>query len=308
MSIRKLNFIVLFILAMIWSSTWVVIKIGLETLPPFLSAGWRFLIAFSVLAVYGLFKGQFLFPRDMKTHLFFLFFGIINFFGGYSLVYWGEQYINSGLTSVLFSVMPFYVALFSIKMLPSERVTLRKIIGITIGFGGIVLIFSEQLYLDHPMAVYGMIAVLISPAFSGLGTIVGKKAGDRFHPVTLNILPLLYSSLVFFGASLLLERGMEPQYSPLAIFSFCYLGILGTAVAFALYFWVLRNMSAVVVSLITFVTPPMALVWGWIVLGESISFKLVIGMVIIFSGIVVVRSERPQFRWLFRKRQWQGEA
>jgi drug/metabolite transporter (DMT)-like permease len=203
--------------------------------------------------------------------------------------------------------MPFYVALFSIKLLPSEKITLRKILGITIGFGGIVIIFGDQLYLDHPLAFYGMLAVLISPAFSGLGTIVGKKAGERYHPVTLNILPLLYSALVFFGASLILERGMHVRYSALAVFSFCYLGVLGTAVAFVLYFWVLRNMSAVVVSLITFVTPPMALVWGWIVLGERISYKLVIGMVIIFSGIVVVRSERLPFRWLFKKRhEFQG--
>lgn len=303
MSIRKLSFLFLIILALIWSSTWVVIKIGLETLPPFLSAGWRFLIAFFALGSYGLLKGRFRIPRDLRTHFFFIFFGVINFFGGYSLVYWGEQFINSGLTSVLFSVMPFYVALFSIKLLPSEKVTLRKIIGITIGFAGIVLIFSDQLYVDHPLAYYGMTAVLLSPAFSGLGTIVGKKAGDRFHPVELNILPLFYAALAFFSCHLLFERDMEAGYSAVAIFSFFYLGIFGTAVAFALYFWVLRHMSAVVVSLITFVTPPMALLWGWIVLGETISFRLVIGMIIIFSGILVVRSERFRLLRLYGKRQ-----
>lgn len=296
---RYTNILILSILALIWSSTWVVIKIGLETLPPLLSAGCRFMIAFLALSVYGLFKRHLKFPRDVKSHIFFLYFGLINFFGGYSLVYWGEQYINSGLTSVLFSILPFYVALFSIKLLPSEKITLSKVIGILIGFSGILLIFSDQLYLEHPMALYGMIAVLLSPAFSGLGTIMGKKTGARYHPVVLNTLPLLYTSLTFLMGSWLFEGQMEAQFTTVAIFSFIYLGIFGTAVAFVLYFWVLRHMSAVVVSLITFVTPPMALVWGWIVLGETVTHKLFFGMIIVFSGILVVRSERIR-EWRIR--------
>ncbi|MGD9899188.1 MAG: DMT family transporter [Calditrichaceae bacterium] len=281
--------IVIAILSLIWSSTWLAIKIGLETLPPFLSAGWRFFTAFLVLSIYA-YKLKLKFPRDLKSHLFFLLFSLVNFSGGYALVYWGEQYINSGLASVLFSVMPFYVAVFSIKFLPSEEITFKKMLGILIGFAGIVVIFSDQLHISHPYAVYGMIGVLISPAFSAAGTILGKKARATYHPVTMNTLPLLYTGITFFILHNLFESAGKSDFTIPAVLSILYLGIMGTAVAFVLYFWLLKTTSAVLMSLITFITPPLALLWGWMVMGETITLKLVFGMLIIFSGIAVVRK------------------
>ncbi len=282
--------LVIVILSLIWSSTWLGIKLGLQTLPPFLSAGFRFFIAFLTLSFYAL-KLKLTFPKDLRSHLFFLFFSLINFTIGYGLVYWGEQYINSGLTSVLFSVMPFYVAVFSIKMLPSETITVKKFLGIFIGFIGVALIFQDQLEFSGTMALLGMAAVLLSPGFSALGTIIGKKARQKYHAVTLNTLPLLYTSITFFIFYLLWEQKADVQFTPVAIVSLFYLGIFGTAIAFVLYFTLLKNTSAVLMSLITFVTPPLALLWGWIVLGESISWQLVAGMIVIFSGIAMVRRQ-----------------
>ncbi len=279
--------LVVALLSLIWSSTWLAIKIGLESLPPFLAAGWRFLIAFMLLFLFSL-KMNRAIPTNLKTHLFFLWFSIINFVGGYALVYWGEQYINSGLASVLFSVMPFYVALFSIKLLPSEKITLKKMLGILTGFLGVVIIFHDQLQLSHPYGLYGMIAVLISPAFSALGTIVGKKARSQFHPVTLNTFPMLYAALFLFAMHFAFESDQIAIFDLKAIISLLYLGLLGTALAFVLYFWLLKTTSAVLMSLITFVTPPMALFWGWVFKEEPISWQLVLGMVIIFMGIGMV--------------------
>ena len=281
--------IIIIILSLIWSSTWLAIKIGLETLPPFLSAGWRFFLAFIALSLYAL-KLKLPFPKDLKKHLFFLFFSLINFSAGYGLVYWGEQYINSGLTSVLFSVMPFYVALFSIKMLPSENITLKKMLGITVGFLGVAIIFQDQLYLSGEMALWGMAAILLSPAFSAVGTIVGKKAVATYHPVTLNTFPLLYTSITLFALHFIAESTLPVDFTLPAILSLLYLSIFGTAAAFVLYFHLLKTTSAVLMSLITFVTPPMALFWGWLVLGEAVSWQLLIGMVVIFSGIAIVRK------------------
>ncbi len=286
-SFKVMAVLVVVLLSLIWSSTWLAIKIGLESLPPFLSAGWRFLIAFVPLFVYSL-RMHHPIPRDLKTHLFFLWFSIINFTGGYALVYWGEQYINSGLASVLFAVMPFYVALFSIRLLPSEQITLKKMLGILTGFLGVLIIFHDQLKISHPYGVFGMIAVLISPAFSALGTIVGKKARARFHPVTLNTFPILYAALTLFLMHALFEGGQSATFDLKAIVSLLYLGLLGTALAFVLYFWLLKTTSAVLMSLITFVTPPLALFWGWLIKAEQITWQLIVGMLIIFAGIGLV--------------------
>jgi len=260
-------------------------------MPPFLSAGIRFVIASFVLFLYSK-KLKLSFPRDAKSHLFFLFFSFAIFTISYGLVYWSEQYINSGLTSVLFSVMPFYTAVLAIKILPSEQVTVRKMIGILIGICGVAIIFNDQLKLEHPLAIYGMIAVLFSPVFSAYGTLTAKKIAYNYHPVILNTLPLLYAGLTFLAISFFLENYNNLHFTQMAIFSVIYLAIVGTALAFVIYFWMLKTTSAILMSSITFFTPPLALVWGWLILGEPVSWELLLGMIIIFTGIYFVRERK----------------
>ncbi len=279
------------ILCLIWSSTWVVLKVGLYSLPPFLAAGIRFSMAFIILLAYARVM-KIKFPRGVKTHLFLVVFGVLNFTGGYAFVYWGQQYIASGMGSVLFSVMPFYVLILSIWMLPEDKITFKKVMGVLSGFAGIVIIFGDQLHLEtqNPNVLLGMIAVVSAPVFSSFGTILGKKARQNYHPIALVTFPMIYASLLFYMLSFLFERNLPAVFDFNAIFSLIYLSILGTAVAFALYFWMLKKNSAVIMSMITFVTPPLALVWGWILLDEPVSYFLVIGMICILFGIYLARK------------------
>jgi drug/metabolite transporter (DMT)-like permease len=283
----KYNGIIIFIiLSLIWSSTWLVIKVGLEYIPPFLAAGLRFLAAFIILLIYAV-KLNLVFPKDLRSHLFFIFFSLLNFTGGYAAVYWAEQYVNSGLASVLFSVFPFYVLLLSYKFIDDETLNYKKIIGVFLGFIGVVIIFKDQLHFEHPLAIYAMAALLISPAFSAAGSVVAKIARRKHHTVTLMTLPLLYSSLSFFLLHFAFEGGTDIIFNFKAVFSILYLGIFGTSIAFLLYFYMLKNASVVLMSLVAYSTPPLALIWGWLILGESITISLFIGMLFIFSGIAL---------------------
>lgn len=275
-------------LGLIWSSTWVAIKIGLETVPPFYSAAIRFFIAFILLYLFARIKGLSI-PYDLKSHLFFIRFGLINFLVGYSAVYWGEQYIDSGLTSVLFAVMPFYTLIFSIWMLPTETISLKKIVGLLLGFGGVVIIFNDQLKISSVEAVYGMIAILIAPAFSAIGTLIAKKATKTYHPVILNVFPIFYCAIALLILSLFFESQSQAVFDQQAVFSILYLAMFGTGIAFVLYFWMLSHQSAVLMSMITFVTPPLALIWGWLILDEAVTEFLILGLIFILAGIFFAR-------------------
>ncbi len=278
-------------LSLIWSSTWLVIKIGLESLPPFLSLGIRFFVAFLCLSIF-IRLNKIKFPRDIREHLFFFVFGMINFTGGYAFVYWGEQYISSGLASVLFSIMPFYVLIISWRLLPQDKINWQKLLGVGLGFIGLVIIFRDQLDVKtmDRQVLYGMLAVLIAPLFSAIGAIMGKKATIRMNPFVLNTLPIFYSSVFFFILSWIVEQNTNPVFDARAIFSILYLGLFGTAVAFVMYFWMMKNTSVIMMSMITYVTPPLALIWGWIILDESISSLLVLGLLFIFCGIYIVKK------------------
>jgi drug/metabolite transporter (DMT)-like permease len=267
-----------------------VIKLGLFSLPPFLAAGIRFFLAFLMLSFYAILK-KIAYPRGIKTHVFFIWFGIVNFTGGYALVYWGEQFISSGLASVLFAVMPFYVLILSIWFLKQESINWKKIFGVFIGFCGVVLIFADQIAIrsaDHNVII-GMSVILIAPFFSASGTIAGKRARQKMNPVVLVTLPILYASVSFFALSYLFEQKKDIIFDFNAVFSIIYLALAGTAIAFVLYFWMLKNTSAVLMSMITFVTPPLALIWGWIILDEPVTILLVFGMMLILTGIFIVR-------------------
>lgn len=276
-------------LSLIWSLTWVGIKIGLETIPPFYSAGFRFFLAFLFLSLFAFFK-RYSFPKKIKDHLFFIRFGMINYLVGYASVYWGEQYINSGLASVLFAIMPFYTLVFSIWLLPGETINLKKILGLIIGFSGVVAIFSDQLQFSNTDAIYGMTIISIAPAFSATGTLIAKKKMKIYHPVILNTFPIFYCSIAFFILSLIFEFPARAVFNGKAILSIVYLALFGTAIAFVLYFRMLSHQSAVLMSMITFVTPPLALVWGWIILGEQITLYLFLGLLLILTGIFLARK------------------
>ena len=267
-----------------------VIKVGLSSLPPFLSAAIRFLLAFFALSMYAFFN-NIIFPKDLRSHFFFLWFGMINFAGGYAFVYWAEQYIASGLASVLFSVMPFYVLILSHWLLPQEIIDPKKIIGVSVGFTGVVIIFWDQLSFKAitPQTIIGMSAVVTAPVFSSLGTIAGKRVGHKMHPIVLLTIPMLYASIAFFILTMIFETQIQPVFNFNAVFSIFYLALAGTALAFVLYFWMLKNTSAVLMSMITFVTPPLALIWGWIILDEPVTILLVFGMMLILTGIFIVR-------------------
>ena len=292
MTKKPTKFLALFLffsLSAIWSSTWVGIKIGLETVPPFYSAGIRFFLAFLFLSVFGIFKGL-SFPRNLKDHLFFVRFGIINFLISYAAVYWGEQYINSGLASVLFAIMPFYTLILSTWLLPSESINVKRILGLVVGFVGVVIIFSDQIQISSTNAIYGMIIISIAPAFSATGTLIAKRKSGTYHPVILNTFPIFYCSIAFFLLSLIFENPGQAVFDTTAIFSIIYLALFGTAIAFVLFFWMLSHQSAVLMSMITFVTPPMALLWGWIILGEQITYFLIVGLIFILAGIFLARK------------------
>ena len=287
---KKYIAILIFItLSLIWSSTWVAIKIGLETVPPFYSAGIRFFLAFLFLSIFAIIKGL-SFPQKLKEHLFFIGFGIVNYLVGYAAVYWGEQYINSGLASVLFAIMPFYTLILSIWLLPSETINIKKVLGLVVGFAGVIIIFSDQIQLSTTNAIYGMIIISIAPAFSATGTLIAKRKTATIHPVILNTYPIFYCSIAFFLLSLTFENPSQAIFDTNAILSIVYLALFGTAIAFVLYFWMLSHQSAVLMSMITFVTPPLALMWGWVILDEQITYFLLLGLILILTGIFLARK------------------
>ncbi len=146
----------------IWGSTWLAIRIGLEGAPPFLSASLRFVVAFATLVVLAaVFRSKW--PNGRTEWALVVFVGIVLFTFDYGLIYWGENNgVESGLSAILFATLPLQTALVANALLREERLTLQKLVGIGLGFGGIVLIFRGQVATAGLERAFPMLAIVLS--------------------------------------------------------------------------------------------------------------------------------------------------
>src|SRR4051794_32581281 len=186
------------VLVLIWSSTWVAIRIGLHDTPPLFGAGLRFSLAGAGLLVACRVTRR---PLRSDPGLVAVL-AALPFATTYGLIYWAEQYIPSGLTAVLFGVLPLYTAALVLVFLREEPVHPRFFAGVAVAIGGLVLAFGESVSLGSSRhAGLAAAAVLLSPLASAIGTVSQKRRGGRLDPLALNGWAMLAAGLALLGLS-----------------------------------------------------------------------------------------------------------
>lgn len=278
------------LISLIWGSTWLAIKIGLDSIPPLTGIVFRFGLAIPILYTMMRWKGLRV-PRDRDTRNLLFVVGFLSFGLPFGLIYWSAQYVSSGLMSILFAVYPFVIAIFSHLMLPSERLTPYKISGIILGFGGVVLIFSDGIHWEDQLALLGMLGVLASTVMQGASLILIKKHGSDLNPITLNFVSMFVGTLAVAVLALVFENGELIVFDAKGIGSIVYLGTLGTVVTFVTYFWLLKRVEVVYLSLVSFVTPVVAVMLGAIVLRESLAPNTFLGAALVLGGLLVANGK-----------------
>lgn len=277
------------VISLIWGSTWLAIKIGLDSMPPFYGLAFRFTLAMMILFAMMKLRGESL-PTDATSIKLYVVLGVCSFSIPFGLVYWGEQYIASGLAAVLFAIYPFVVAVYSHFFLPNEPMTVPKIAGIALGFVGIVLIFWSDIHLGDA-ATSGMIAIVASTLLQGVAIIVAKKLGKHINPITMNFGGMLIGVPIMFLLALLFDDASMITFDAKGIGSFVYLGTFGTVVTFVVYYWLLKRVEAVYMSLIALVTPVLAVILGTLYLGETLPPKVFVGAGLVLLGIFIANSK-----------------
>ena len=280
------------LLVFIWGSTWLVIKIGLTDLPPFLSAGVRFALGATILFVVARMQGVVSIPRSARLHVALVALGTGSFSVNYGVVYWSEQYLPSGLTAVLFSTYPFFTLLVAHLIVPGEQITARKMIGVALGFAGVVTIFRTDLTVADPRGLTAAMVLLVSPVVAATCTVAVKRWGGRIHPYTLTTLPMTYGALTLLTVSLLTEDIQSARWSVTAIGSIVYLAIFGSVIGFVVYYTLLRNVAVTNLNLIAYLFPVVAVVLGYLVLGEVLEPLTFVGAGAIVIGIVLATYRR----------------
>jgi putative membrane protein PagO len=274
------------LLCFIWGSTWLAIRISLESFTPFLSGGLRFLIASVAIFIIMRLKGITL-QRDKLSVKLYLQMGFLSFVIPFGLVYWAEQFVPSGLASVLFGVYPFFVAIFSYFMIPNEKIGIGKTVGMILGFLGIIIIFSDSFSFTLSDYLLGMFAVMISGIMQAYIAVTLKKYGKHLNPLSMNFIPMLIAGITGTLIGLFAEDFSKVSIEENGILAVLYLAIFGSVVTFTSFYWLMKRINVVILSLIAFITPIVALLLGWIFYNEVFTTHHLVGSALVLIGLLI---------------------
>lgn len=283
---RALVLALVALLCAIWGSTWLVIRRGLEDLPPFSGAALRFVLAALVFACIAPPLAR-LEGGARPSWLLAAVMGLLNIALSYAVIYWTETVLPSGLVSLLWSIFPLLLALLGRLMLPEERLGAREWAGLALGLAGTVLLFSTDLESLGPAAIPAGLVLLLSPLASAVGNLAVKRHGGSASSVLLNQRAMAIAAPVLVLLALALEPVGELRLTPSAIASVLYLALVGTVLAFGIYFWLLRYAAAHVLALISYVVPLIALTLGALVEGEPFGRSTAAGGALVLGGVAL---------------------
>jgi drug/metabolite transporter (DMT)-like permease len=222
--------------------------------------------------------------------------GVMAFAVNYGLLFWGEQRTSSGLAAILQTIIPAFGLVIAHYYLPDERITPWKVCGIALGIAGVALIFSDQASVgDGKSALAGSAAIVVGAFGVAYSNVLVKARARHIEPAALaagqmicGLVPLLLVGVALEG------NPFTFRWTPLAVMSLLYLALIGSAVAFLLFYWLVRNMDVTKTMLIPLVTPPIAVFLGWLVLGEGLTWRTAAGALGIMSGIALIVTRKKK--------------
>jgi drug/metabolite transporter (DMT)-like permease len=281
-------------LGVVWGTTWTAIKIGLADLPPLTFAGLRFSVAALLLLLVLLARPGRRLPRGRVEWGLVGGTALVTISFQYALQFWAQQYVASGLASVLTATIPIFVMVFAHWSLPSEPMTRRKVAGMLLGMSGVVVIFSDQLHTHGLLALLGSIALVVGAAATSRAQVYVKKSGGGIDPMIIagwqmgiGSVPLVALGFVLDGPPTALH------WTRAAVLSLTYLSCVGSAMGFLVMYWLFRRMDVTKVLSVAFVNPLVAVFAGWMVLDETLSWRAFLGgFGILFGLALVLRTGR----------------
>lgn len=273
------------LLCLIWGSTWIVIKVGYGGLGPFNVAGLRFVVAGVLMAVVAQ-ATRARWPRGRPEWTAVMVVGLLMFAGDYGLIYWAEQYIASGLTAVLFATLPLMTLFVARAYIPGERITTGKLGSSVLALVGTVALFADQLRVDSA-AIRPMLAVLGATLCAAVASVVSKRDAHDIPSATLTATSMLVGAAGLLLAALAHGEGLRVPADAGTWAAVAYLSLVGSVLAFLIYFSLLKTWSVMSLSFISVFTPVIALLLGFVFLHEPLTLWRVAGTLLILVAVLL---------------------
>ena len=283
----------IFCVAFFWGTTFLGIRIAVETIPPFVVAGTRNLLAGSLILIY-LFcirKLELMTPRQL-LRAFILSILMIVLANG--LTTFAEKFISSGLASLISTLSPLCVLVLNLG-LGNEKLSIKTTVGIVLGMFGIFLVYQNSLSdLLNPNYRLGIFAILFAVLTWSVGTIITKKGLQNPAPILLNVaVQMIFAGLILFAIQFFIEpHVLVSSFSTRSEFAVLYLALFGSVITYVAYSYLITQWPSTKVSVLSYVNVVVALFFGWLILDEVVSVKMIFATILIICGVFIVNYKK----------------
>jgi drug/metabolite transporter (DMT)-like permease len=292
---RRLAYIAWITVCFVWGTTYLAIRVALESVPVALLAGLRWAAAGALLAAaLPLFGERLPHPRTWGSIALTGFLMAVVGNGG---VVWAEQYVASGLAAVIVATVPFWSVLIEALLPRGERPAPRALIGLAVGFLGIIVLVWPELTIggqDGRLFIVGVIALQVACVGWALGTSYTKRNAQRVSPLSATAMQMLLSGAMLIGIGTAMGEWSRLAFTSRTAGAMIYLVLIGSIVGYSAYVYALKYLPIATVSLYAYVNPVIAVVLGTLLLSEPFSMRIVLASALVLGGIAIVRSaSRP---------------
>lgn len=276
-------------ICIIWGTTYLAIKIGVTDLPPLLFAGIRWTIAGPLFLLIISFKKYPMPKREELLPLAIIGISLIGVTNG--LVVVAEQWLPSGLTSLLITTLPLWVITFEFLFPPHLKMNKLLIAGLFVGFVGVSIIFiGDARYIFGSGYLLGVLCVFVGVISWAGGSLYSKNKKISSHPLVSAGFQMFFAGIAQTTVGLMLGEASEFTFTPNSFMAFIYLLFIGSMVGYASYIYAISHLRVSFVATYSYINPIIALFLGWFVLNEDLDLSIIISAVLVLAGIAMVNS------------------
>ena len=284
------------IIYIVWGTTYLAIRVGVEEVPPFLLAGLRFLIAGGVIYGWMIARGER--SPTAREWMGASVIGIMIFVMDYGVLFWAEERVPSGVTAVMMATIPVFMALSEIIILGTQKLTARLTLALLIGIGGVAVLISRSLNLGGaPVDKMGAVALIFASISWSIASILTRKLTLPPSKVMSSGAQMLSGGILLALTSAALGefRGFHPwSVSRAAWFALLYLIVAGSILAYTAYVWLIHHESPTKVGTYAYVNPVVAVLVGYFMGGEALGARTILGTLFVLTSVVVITSTKAR--------------
>jgi drug/metabolite transporter (DMT)-like permease len=291
MSLR--NFVILILLSLIWGASFLFIKVAVATIPPFSVAFGR--TALAAMLLYLVLRSRGLrMPGWGPVWGTFLLMGLFNGAVPYTLITWAEIHIDSGLAAILNALMPLFTVLLAHLFTGDERLNWMKVVGIFLGFLGVVALIGPAALKGLGKHVLAQLAVMAAALCYAVAIIYGRRLKE-VTPLVSATGQLFCAAFLTLPMVLVFDAPWALAPSIISVAALTCLSLLGTALAYLLYYYLLQRIGSTNLSLVTYLLPITGVFWGALLLGERLHWSAFLALGLILAGIAGINNRLPKF-------------